>query len=211
MENSTVSPGVDIAARPRIPSAIENRLRTQAAWDEASLDLHRRAADEIARLTKELETERMRLTACGVVAMSNTPESAVRARTMHPDYWCASVGDVACAVDREMELRRKLEASRPLGMTQASVDVLNERQRQIDVEGYDATHDDEHEAHELAQAAASYVRPEVAFWTMPDGYFLWPWTTDAFKPRSERENYVRAAALLLAAIERIDRAEATHG
>lgn len=69
-----------------------------------------RAQEEIDRLRAELETERMRLAACGVVAMSNTQESAARSRDMHPDYWCASVQDVANAVDREIALRAENEA-----------------------------------------------------------------------------------------------------
>lgn len=73
--------------------------------------------EEIDRLTRErdearaeLERERMRLAACGVVAMSNTPESAKRNREMHADYHSASCDDVASAVDREMELRAEREA-----------------------------------------------------------------------------------------------------
>lgn len=66
----------------------------------------------IERLKKaedELHTERMRLSACGVVAQANTRASAARARDMHPDYKSASCNDVARAVDREMELREALE------------------------------------------------------------------------------------------------------
>jgi hypothetical protein len=61
-------------------------------------------------LRAELETERMRVTACGVVAMANTPETAARAREMHQDYWCASVADVARMVDSEMALRARVKA-----------------------------------------------------------------------------------------------------
>ena len=60
----------------------------------------------------ELERERMRLVACGVVAMSNTPESAARNREMHADYRSASCDDVASAVDREMALRAEVDALR---------------------------------------------------------------------------------------------------
>lgn len=59
-------------------------------------------------LRQQLETERMRLAACGVVALSNTPESAAKARDMFPDYRSASCDDVARAVDREIELRQQL-------------------------------------------------------------------------------------------------------
>lgn len=63
------------------------------------------AADEIERLTAELETERMRLAACGVVALANTEQSAAKEREMLPEYRSASLADVERAVDREMQLR----------------------------------------------------------------------------------------------------------
>jgi hypothetical protein len=65
-----------------------------------------------ARLSDELETERMRLVACGVVAMANTTESAAKNREMHPSYRSASCDDVARAVDREMTLRAEVERLR---------------------------------------------------------------------------------------------------
>ena len=70
------------------------------------------AANEIERLTAELERERLRLAACGVVALANTPESAAKARDMHADYRSASCDDVARAVDREMQLRDENAALR---------------------------------------------------------------------------------------------------
>ena len=56
------------------------------------------ARAEIKRLRAELETERMRLVACSVIALANTPESAASARDMHPDYQSPSCDDVARAV-----------------------------------------------------------------------------------------------------------------
>lgn len=60
----------------------------------------------------KLETERMRLAACGVIALANTPESAAKARDMLPQYRSASSDDVARAVDREMQLRAEVERLR---------------------------------------------------------------------------------------------------
>lgn len=54
------------------------------------------------------ERLRMQLAACGVVALSNTPESAAKARDMHPDYMSASCQDVMRVVDSEMALRAEL-------------------------------------------------------------------------------------------------------
>lgn len=66
---------------------------------------------QLAAANNQLERERMRLAACGVVAMANTPESAAKARDMHPDYRSASCDDVARMVDGEMELRAQLGAA----------------------------------------------------------------------------------------------------
>jgi regulator of replication initiation timing len=64
------------------------------------------------QLRVEVERLRMQLAACGVVAMSNTPESAAKARDMHPDYMSASCQDVMRVVDREMALRAEVDAMR---------------------------------------------------------------------------------------------------
>ena len=66
----------------------------------------------IARLTAELERERMRLVACGVVAMADTASSAETARKMHPDYESAACADVARRVDECIRLRADLGAAR---------------------------------------------------------------------------------------------------
>ncbi|MGL4317113.1 MAG: DUF551 domain-containing protein [Pseudomonas sp.] len=66
--------------------------------------------EELAQRDAEIERLRMQLAACGVVALANTPESATKARDMHPDYRSASCDDVAGAVDREMAYRAALES-----------------------------------------------------------------------------------------------------
>lgn len=58
-------------------------------------------------IKEELERERIRLAACGVVALSNTPESAAKAREMLPEYQSASCDDVARAVDKQMALEQQ--------------------------------------------------------------------------------------------------------
>ena len=63
---------------------------------------------EWRELRADLERERIRLAACGVVAMANTPESAEKARMMHEDYRSGSCDNVARAVDSEMALRAAL-------------------------------------------------------------------------------------------------------
>lgn len=63
-------------------------------------------------LQAELETERIRLAACGVVALANTPDSAAKARDMQPEYRSASCDDVARMVDENMRLRAELDTAR---------------------------------------------------------------------------------------------------
>ena len=66
---------------------------------------------EIDSLRDQLEVERIRLAACGVVAFANTPDSSEKARNMLPIYRSASCDDVARIVDSEMELREQLAAA----------------------------------------------------------------------------------------------------
>lgn len=88
------------------------------AWGSDTA-LMREAADaleladkRITELEAELERERMRLVACGVVAMADTPDNAKEARKMHPDYESAACSDVARRVDECIELRSKLSVAR---------------------------------------------------------------------------------------------------
>jgi hypothetical protein len=60
------------------------------------------------RLEKELETARMQLAACGVVALADTPLSAKVARTMNEEYMSASCNDVIRVVDNVIRMRDAL-------------------------------------------------------------------------------------------------------
>jgi hypothetical protein len=83
-------------------------------------------------------------------------------------------------------------------------DVANERCRQEAVEGWTAEHDDEHRRGELAMAAACYTMfAEKGYRAEPPPW--WPWHSRWWKPGTHRRNLVKAAALLVAEIERLDR------
>lgn len=90
-------------------------------------------------------------------------------------------------------------------LTAAATDVLAERARQISEKGWLPGQDDTYTNSELAHAAACYAYPQL---TALIGVKTWPWSESQFKVRDARQNYVRAAALLLAEIERLDRQEA---
>jgi hypothetical protein len=99
-------------------------------------------------------------------------------------------------------------------------DVARERRRQIEVEGWSDEHDDKHAPGDLAQAGACYALADSTFIindphddsallvrALPS-FGLWPWASQWWKPRNARRNLVRAAALIIAEIDRLDRADA---
>lgn len=113
-----------------------------------------------------------------------------------------------------------MDAAYPPTITAAMRDVAAERRRQIEAEGWTTEHDDEHATGAMAAAAACYALSASApcaendFWRgmrMDAARSVWPWDHEWWKPKSQRQDLVRAAALLVAEIERIDRAEADAG
>ena len=117
----------------------------------------------------------------------------------------------------DAELRQILVARAPemhegWTLNAAADDVMKERLRQIDAEGYDPAHDDEHVNDEIAALAC--------FYAMPDGARDWDATSTGYgdtlghaiipenwsvKTGDRRRELVKAGALILAEIERLDR------
>jgi len=89
----------------------------------------------------------------------------------------------------------------------AARDVLAERRRQIEVEGWTPEHDDEHSNGEMARAALCYVTAKERS-HLPSVPLKWPWPDEWWKPDGYRRNLVKAGALILAEIERLDRLSA---
>lgn len=87
--------------------------------------------------------------------------------------------------------------------TAAEADVLAERRRQVEKEGRTALSDDQYTDNALANAAAAYALSHRFDGQMPN---FWPWPGDFWKPKSRRHDLVRAGALIIAEIERLDRA-----
>ena len=101
-----------------------------------------------------------------------------------------------------------------IGLARAIVDVAMERQRQVDVEGYSAEHDDQHSDGALARAAACYAslagtrKRELLVegpYSPGSAFTSWPWESVWWKPTTPRRDLVKAAALIVAEIERLDR------
>lgn len=92
--------------------------------------------------------------------------------------------------------------------TAAAADVLAERKRQVTTEGWTPEHDDQHVNFEMAIAGGLYAISAV------DSHHklrnsapsAWPWDRKWWKPDGPRRDLVKAGALILAEIERLDRA-----
>jgi hypothetical protein len=103
-------------------------------------------------------------------------------------------------------------------------EIANERRRQKVVEGWSAAHDDGHTDGEMSRAAACYAAHASAYQRVASDVSLqayasvepcasinsigWPWDREWWKPRNPRRDLIRAAALIVAEIERLDRAAA---
>jgi hypothetical protein len=75
-------------------------------------------------------------------------------------------------------------------------------------EGWSPGHDDEHYGCEMAIAAGCYAMHagDASMTTAKsDVPILWPWQQRWWKPTTARRNLVKAAALIVAEIERLDR------
>jgi hypothetical protein len=114
----------------------------------------------------------------------------------------------------EHRIRRVSAPPAQTALTDAARDVLAERCRQVEAEGFTTARDDGYADGQLAQAGAAYalavadhtnhtINSGAAFYTRsPD---IWPWSEKWWKPTSPRRALVKAGALILAEIERLDR------
>lgn len=114
----------------------------------------------------------------------------------------------------------------PRPRSAAAADVLAERLRQVEAEGWTSEHDDAHSDRSMALAGACYAMFAAAgdraraSTEMPAGLTvhskriegwaawleIWPWERSWWKPTDRRRDLVKAAALIIAEIERLDRA-----
>jgi len=90
-------------------------------------------------------------------------------------------------------------------MSEAIDDVLAERRRQQDSEGWTEDHDDQHASGEMAAAAGCYALYTEAYPNKGEPPPDWPWDIKWWRPINYRRDLVRSAALLIAEIERLDR------
>lgn len=88
--------------------------------------------------------------------------------------------------------------------------IAKERERQIVEECFGPGHDDYHEHGELALAAACYAIPPDTHNFATIRAELWPWDEEWYKPKGRVRDLVRAGALILAELDRIQREESDN-
>jgi len=98
-------------------------------------------------------------------------------------------------------LMEKLHIRTPLSPSVLA--IAAERRRQREVEGYDDTHDDEHNVGELAAAGAVYALAAGEHRATPP--IDWPWDDIYWKPQDMRRDLVRAGALIVAELDGLER------
>ena len=93
-------------------------------------------------------------------------------------------------------------------------EIRAERSRQITKEGWTLEHDDCHINGEMTLAASCYAQCAASdrifdawkgFLKHNHAPTSWPWDVSWWKPKDRRSSLVKAAALIVAEIERLDR------
>lgn len=116
--------------------------------------------------------------------------------------WQAAETELAVQLANAESKCRELAAR---AFNPAILDVIAERHRQQSVEGWTPEHDNAYQNSELADAAACYaIHAHNQGFSTPAH---WPWSPDWWKQSGARRDLVKAGALILAEIERIDRAD----
>lgn len=84
--------------------------------------------------------------------------------------------------------------------------IAAERKRQIEEEGWTASHDAQHDQEELATAAAIYALPDCHRRYKKKGApKKWPWERKRWEPSpaDRKRELVKAGALIVAALDRV--------
>lgn len=121
-------------------------------------------------------------------------------------YAMANPANILALVEALETAQQRIAELESRAVTAAAADVLAERKRQVTAEGWTPGHDDEYEHGELADAAGCYALSSELFDCAGEPPRPWPWPDEWWKPTNRRRDLVKAGALILAEIERLDRA-----
>lgn len=204
-------------------STVDEEMAVQAALGGAPVaqaqqlhDLDKQCRDDVARaLGLRPNQERgfaWSYLLASIKSFVKASEDSAQAQHSVPEGWMLvpvepllnmmSDKDHDTRITAERQLLSILAAAPGNSVPQAWLDVQAERRRQITAEGWTPEHDDLYCAAELPRAAAAYILNGAN----DEAPAIWPFVAKWWKPRDARSNYVRAGALILAEIERLDRA-----
>jgi hypothetical protein len=210
LEATTASASIDLSKL----AAIADRVRARGLFNASCdiLDWIQEVHTILARRAPAQQTERMQPSqeAAPITTAEEFFAEARRLGCKLPDDICAILAKNDAA-----------QAAHAGADTNAARDVLAERRRQVEVEGWTPARDDGYTDYSLARAAATYAiaatvdRADRAVMDDPNTCGitaelrrLWPasWLPEWLKPKSRRADLVKSGALILAEIERLDRA-----
>ncbi|MDS9763906.1 hypothetical protein RMF19_26305 [Pseudomonas aeruginosa] len=189
-------------------------------YDISAFDLPKYSATAKERLEREVKVLReyaRGLPAPVAQAQHSVPDVLFDGAAVYADLddrqrMFTSPENVSVVLDAVVRVVRAAAPTPSNSVPQAWLDVQAERRRQIEAEGWTPEHDDEHSHGQMARAAACYA---LAGSSAPnDGTaallvsLAWPWDEQWWKPSTARRDMVKACALALAEIERLDRAGA---
>lgn len=82
--------------------------------------------------------------------------------------------------------------------TDGALLIMNERNRQIEKEGFDAEHDKHESVEKIMAAAISYA---IVDFDEREAEAWWPWDFKWWKPKTPQRNRERSGALMAAALD----------
>ncbi|HEY2455194.1 MAG TPA: hypothetical protein VGI71_21755 [Scandinavium sp.] len=191
---------------PRDASALE-------AWDNATNEFARLINNDeiniIAALLDALEAKDKRIAELKRQWEFRSPtpdayEAACKALENHRQRADEAEKQIEELQSRAESAEQRVAEFEVKAFNPALLDVVAERRRQKSVEGWTPEHDDVYQNSELADAAACYaIHAHNQGFSTPAH---WPWSPDWWKQSGARRDLVKSGALVLAEIERLDRA-----
>lgn len=171
--------------------------------------------DNLEAKCEALAAENARLKSAVTQQIELRAEIKKAGRPPHADFWVQSICEAEEKVKLALEETQatdaflaEVRAQGVKSLSNAVQSVIAERQRHQSVEGWTPEHDDQYSKSQLLWASSCYVLNAIhPFNRIPFG---WPWTPEWWKPTNPRRDLVKAGALILAEIERIDRQEAVQ-
>lgn len=192
------------AAGAELVEALESEKRICATWRKTAESTSEKlekaqtinaAAEKLVRCKGRYHSEQNYRSLAALFGVTTPELPPLEHENVH--YADAAEMEIAALRQRIAELESRT-------VTAAAADVLAERQRQVTAEGWTAERDDGYQNSELADAAACYaIHAHNQGFSTPAH---WPWSQDWWKQTSPRRDLVKAGALILAEIERLDRA-----